>query len=144
MFSTPSSESDSGFQPYFNEDYWEVADDEPWSYWNNGSWFVGKEEAGESHNIILRPVGGWEVGFRPTTIRITHNFADADTIQNDFILHNTCTGSGCPTWVAQDGNLVSGEEKDCFFDGYDISRLRFETAEEYGPWSIINIEFSEE
>lgn len=124
---------------YFDNTYW-VSDVE-WSTWTGSAWSVGQEEEGESYSIDLLPIGNWEVDFRPTKIRITHTFENAESSQNDFILYHTCVGGGCPTVIASDANLVSLEEKDCFFDGYDIRKLFFGSDEEEGSWLITNIEF---
>lgn len=132
----------AGWAAYFDNTYWEpfVDDGVPYASWNGSAWAsVGIEEEEEEY-IVLVPINNWEVDLRPTKMRITHTHP-AESYQNGFILHNTCTGGGCPDWIVQDSNLISLEEKDCFFDGYDIGKLDMTSEIEAGSYTITNIEF---
>lgn len=128
-------ETADGWVSYFSDSYWEAGT----GTWTETSWKSAEDEGDQI--IDITPTGDWEVGFTPTKIRITHT-TPAATYENNFFLTNTCIGAGCPTYIASDANLISGIEKTCFFDGYDINNLELTCSdEEVGAFYITNIEF---
>ena len=137
---TTIPETLDGWVSYFSDSYWEVVEGDLGT-WNGSAWVSTQEEGEDDFTIQLSPVGDWEVGFRPTKMRVTHTHP-AETYENGFLLYNACIGGGCPDYIVEDANLLSLKEKDCFFDGYDIRLLdMISNEEEAGSFTITNIEF---
>ena len=112
---------------YLDDTYWET--DEQAS-WNVDHWdFEG------DYGVSIKPLGTWADGFRPSKMRITHDYGAG----LDLILAN----DGEPGW-AFNGEVISGTEYALDFSGYadgDILYLWHDAGEEGCDFDITNIEF---
>ncbi|MBA7494452.1 hypothetical protein ES702_05028 [subsurface metagenome] len=116
-----------GWTPYFDNTRWQTDDQ---AAWNTDHWdFLG------DFAVSIKPLGTWHVGYRPTKMRITHDYgAGLELILgNDSVLG----------W-AYNGPCVSGTEYDLDFSGDsdgDITVLEHDSGEEGCDFDITNIEF---
>lgn len=119
---------------YFDNTKWEVGGTLPYGSWDGSKWDSEYVGHGNQHVLGLIPISGWEVGYRPVAIRVTHNGATISLTLKDTALNNVCYTT----------NYVTGTELFLTFTGLDIQELRFSSPLESGPgsaFSITNIEF---
>jgi len=105
-----------------------------------GSWDAGNQEWDSDDGggafgvsaVELLPLGGWEVGYRPSKIRITFTgIANLDLYFRDTAFQYL---------VTEGQTITSGQELDITFSGNDIRSLLVWSFTE-NPFSVTNIEF---
>jgi len=117
----------AGWSVCLDDTYWKT---EYHAVWNVDHWdFLG------DFAVSIREIGTWASGFRPSKMRITHDYG--------FGLELALFNAGEPGW-AWHGMCVSGQEYDLDFSGYsdaDITVLEHHAGEEGCDFDITNIEF---
>lgn len=112
---------------YLDDTYWQTKYK---ATWNVDHWdFLG------DFSLEIEPIGTWYVGFRPTKMRITHNY-DAGLV--------LYLGHGYGPGLAFDGVCVSGQEYDLDFPDHvdaDITVLGHDAGDVGCDFDISNIEF---
>jgi len=118
---------DRGWVTCLDDTYWKTESDATWDtdHWD----FLG------DFAVSIRETGTWAAGFRPSKMRITHDYGPG--------LELTLGNAGEPGW-AYNGEVLSGEEYDLDFTGdsdADITVLEHDAGEEGCDFDITNIEF---
>jgi len=110
--------------------WYQVLSDEAWTpgpgvSWSGSSWDSAFGLTG------LSELGAWNVGYRPTKMRITYTgtFTQIQLVDTNF------------DTIANDVAPASGQEIDITFGSFDIKDLNIFAS---GAWSITNIEFYSE
>jgi len=124
---TPQPTPPAGWITALDDTYWKT---EYHATWNVDHWdFLGDFAVG------IQRIGEWSRGYRPTKIRITHNYGPG--------LELGLFNYGEPGWVWS-GACVSGVTYDLDFSGdsdADIKALEHDSGEEGCDFDITNIEF---
>ena len=136
LFNVGSSQPTGSWQQKFNDTFW---------YADFGSWDSGNQEwdsefsGGDTAAQIMGDgMGGWEVGYRPTKIRVTFT-GSAGTY--DLYIIDDDDNYLYETAIAAPGIIEANLD---WSAGFDIISILIEKAGENEPCSITNIEFYEE
>ena len=91
----------------------------------------------DQHVLDLRPINGWEVGFRPTMFRITTSLNGLVCAIQGSLVAPPIAGTGSNSYVYD-----SLDEYPFTFAGVDIGRLFLKSENPAGDaFSVLNIEF---
>jgi len=110
-------------------------DDTYWKNEYNCTWNVDHWDFLGDFGVGIRVTGEWSRGYRPTKMRITHDYGAG--------LYLILANAGEPGWAYND-IVVSGTEYDLDFSGdsdADITILWHDAGEEGCDFDITNIEF---
>lgn len=123
-----------GWTAYFNDTKWVVGGNFPY-----GSWDVGNQEwdtayDGRANDTIgLTPIGGWEVGYRPSKIRVAHNGTLSGLWVRDTNLNII--------YYSLTATYATGVEISLTFTTFDIDELILWKVGPGNDFSVTNIEF---
>ena len=132
-FEITIEEEAGGWTVYFDNTYWEIYTP-GYGLWDTDHWVAGVFDVGGGtyyQVLSLGPIGGWEVDFRPTKVRITHDSPDTPDLYIE---------GAEGVWCFEE-NYVSGTEIDLAEAG-DLVYLYLElAADNVTPYNVTNIEF---
>jgi len=109
---------------YFDNTYWEPTG-AGLGVWDGSKWVA---EAGFGVHVYLQPIGGWEVDFRPSKIRVTTSIGEVWEL-------SISDGAGYPV---SESPYISEAEVDMNLTN-DIVTFDVQTQET--PFNVTNIEF---
>lgn len=117
-----------GWVSYFDDTYW-VPLDGTSGTWNGTQWVPYHSKA--TYILQLNPLGGWEVGFRPSYVRITFTISgpfQTMTLRDNKIVNaiNILNGT-----VNSSSTYISGDEVLCQWDVDDLGQFSLVHPDSY-------------
>jgi len=120
---------------YFDDTYWQAAAGPPWRDFSANNWWESVSYT--SGNLEVKTGETWNVGFKPTKIRLTFTVAGADSLISLNLLDSSLTQSWTGGVIS---DIATGQEIDISDPGADLEEMQMASFD--GAALIItNIEF---